>query len=451
MADRGEKLFKKGYTDFDAQLDRELEEEKEERRRQLLLQAPDYKLMNYMAENGTDTPELATRLKDAGFYYLRCKNDDETEKLMGVFRKTLLGHPSLREDILKQMGYLGCLAFKQALPVLGKGCAEIILEDLRLLGKEAPEVSGEGYLHLRNVADTAARTRNDKELREIATAFYDYWKESRPRVTNGLLSALSDLLFVAADRRQIDTLIVVCRLCRSILRHASADSVMRQQFVAEWGGIAAQIGQRGWVTECTVLLKELCILLGSVKDFALIKKVLADVAVHMQMQSKWDGFESAFRLYYPCQLFVLEALVWMLRKYRRIIWKEDMLETKTAQKDSGMLAQLEQKMNLITEREQVTDMIRFLLRNARDLAAACARLEMKDEWEIYLAWQRVWLSACGRSEKRKRQVRRFMQFVAEYWHSTQPSRSRKQWELMQELMQPLQLSREDQELVNLLA
>ena len=46
MAKQEASIFKKTYTDFDKRLDQELEEEKKERRRQLLLQAPDIKLLN---------------------------------------------------------------------------------------------------------------------------------------------------------------------------------------------------------------------------------------------------------------------------------------------------------------------------------------------------------------------------------------------------------------------
>ena len=61
MANQEERIFKKTYTDFDKRLDQELDEEKEERRRQLLLQAPDFKLLNQMVENEEYSQELAER------------------------------------------------------------------------------------------------------------------------------------------------------------------------------------------------------------------------------------------------------------------------------------------------------------------------------------------------------------------------------------------------------
>ncbi len=451
MARSEENIFKKGYTDFDERLDRELEEEKDARRKQLLLQAPDYKLLNWMAEQGEETEELAAKLKDAGLYYLRSKRDEETDKLMGVFRKTIVGCPSVRGEILKQVGLLGCLAFKQEMPALGKGCGQIILEDLRLLGNEDPELSGEGYLYLRNVADTAARTRHDRELQDIVNAFYAQWSENPVPVNGAILSALADLLFVTADRRQMDILLTVCRMSRRILRHPTADFAMRQHFVMEWSRIAAQIAQRGWVQECTLLLKELCLFLGKVRDFRLIRKALADFSLHMQIQCKWDGFESALRLYEPCQWFAMTALFWALRRYRHIGWQCTLLEEGNAHRDASMLEHLEQKMKLVSEQEDITDLIRFLLRNARDMAAGCARLLMKDEWEIYLIWQRFWITSCGKSDKRRQQVRFFMELTAEYWHSTQPSRSRKQWEKMKEITNPSLLSRDDTELLAQLA
>ena len=66
MAKQEERIFKKAYTDFDKRLDQELEEEKEERRRQLLLQAPDFKLLNQMVESKEYSRELAEKLKNGG-------------------------------------------------------------------------------------------------------------------------------------------------------------------------------------------------------------------------------------------------------------------------------------------------------------------------------------------------------------------------------------------------
>ena len=96
-------------------------------------------------------------------------------------------------------------------------------------------------------------------------------------------------------------------------------------------------------------------------------------------------------------------------------------------------------------------MIRFVLRNGRDMAAACARLLMKDEWEIYATWQREWLSAFSGKEKRRKQVQQFMQMMAEYWHSTQPSRSNKQWEFMTDIMNPSCLSDKHLNLIKLVS
>ena len=451
MANQEERIFKKTYTDFDKRLDQELDEEKEERRRQLLLQAPDFKLLNQMVENEEYSQELAVKLKDGGLYYLRSGEDDTAEKFMGIFRRTLQSHPSVREDLFKQAGFLGCMAFKRDMPRLGRFCGEAILSGLRLLAPEEMEISEQGYLQFKNVTDTAAHTRNELDFREIVNALRHYWEANRIVVTPGLLAVLSDILFVAADRRQINALTTACSLSRSVLCHKSADAVMRQRFVMEWSGTSAQIAQRGWNEECEVLLKYLCLCLGSLRDTGLIKKVMADVSVHMQMQSKWDDFETAFRLYYPCQLFALVMLRWGMRRYRRAIQAEKVLEVEEATLESGILDQVERKMELLDEKEKALDLIRFVLRNVRDTAAACARLLMKDEWEIYTAWQREWLSASAGNKKRQEQVRLFMQMVAEYWHSTQPSRSKKQWEFMAEVVSPSQLSDGQMELIQLIS
>ena len=445
MAKQEESIFKKAYTDFDKRLDQELEEEKVERRRQLMLQAPDFKLLNQIVENQEYSLELAAKLKDGGLYYLRSGEEDTVEKFMSIFRRTLQSHPAVREDLFKQAGFLGCMAFKRDMPLLGRLCGEAILSGLRLLPPEDIEVSEQGYLQFKNVTDTAVRTHNDREFREILNALHHYWKENKVAVTPGLLSCLSDFLFVAADRRQVDTLEMICLLSRDVMRHTSVDAAMQQRFIMEWSGTAAQIAQRGWEEECGLLLKHLCLCLGSMRYTGLIKKVLADVSIHMQMQSKWDNFETAFRLYYPCQLFTLVMMRWGMRRYRHALQAEKIMEAEIP--ESGILDQVQQKMELLDEKQKALDIIRFVLRNARDMAAACARLLMKDEWEIYASWQQEWLSAAQGKEKRQKQVRLFMQMTAEYWRNTQPSRSKKQWDFMAEVVNPSLLSDEHRDLI----
>ena len=453
MAKEEASIFKKGYTEFDQRLDQELEEEKEERRRQLLLQAPDFKLLNQMVESPEYSQELAARLKDGGLYYLRSGEEDTAERFMDIFRKTLQCHPAVREDLFKQAGFLGCMAFKRDMPRLGRFCGEAILSGLYLLPQEDLEIIEQGYLQFKNITDTAARTHNDPDFREIVNTLQYYWKGNKVAVTPGLLSCLSDFLFMAADRRQINALATVCSVSREIMRHASVDPVMRQRFVMDWGGTAAQIAQRGWEEESGLLLKYLCLCLGSLRDTGLIKKAMADVSIHLQMQSQWDDVETAFRLYYPCQLFALVMLRWGMRRYRHVLQAERVLEAEASTQESGILNQVERKLELLEEKENALDLVRFVLRNARDTAAGCARLLMKDEWEIYTAWQREWLSAVqGRSkEKRQKRIRVFMQLAAEYWRSTQPSRSKKQWEYMTEIVSPAVLSDKQTDLVRIVS
>ncbi|MBR4908166.1 MAG: hypothetical protein IKZ43_04050 [Acidaminococcaceae bacterium] len=455
MAKQEESIFKKAYTDFDQRLDQELEEEKEERRKQLLLQAPDYKLLNQMLESGEYGTELTAKLKEGGFYFLRSGEEDNTEKFMSIYRKTLQGYPESREELLKQAGLFGCMAFKQGMPDFGRACGQAIISGIRVAGSENADANAkeldDAWLYLKNVADMAARTRNDGAFREIISSLWKYWNDRNVVVTPGLLAALSDMLFVAADRRHINALATSCSFSRNVLRHSTADRAMRQQFIVDWGGTAAQIAQRGWEEESRVLLKYLCLCLGSLRDIGLIKKAMADVSVHMQMQSKWDDFETAFRLYYPCQLFALIMLRWGMRRYRHVLQEEIVLEVEAAVRDSGLLNQVERKLELLEEKENALDLVRFVLRNARDTAAACARLLMKDEWEIYAAWQREWLSASAGNKKRQKRIRLFMQLAAEYWHSTQPSRSKKQWEFMAEVVNPTLLTEKHRDILKLVS
>ena len=436
MENQKERIFKKTYTDFDKLLDQELEEEKELRRRQLLLQAPDFKLLNQMVENEEYSHELAVKLKDGGRYYLRSGEEETIDKYMSIFRRTLQSHPSVREDLITQAGLLGCMAFKRNMPRLGRSCGEAILSGLRLLGSEEQELIEQGYLKFKNVTDTAVRTRNEEDFREIVSTLDRYWKESKIAVTPGLFSVLSDLLFVAADRRQIGTLATVCSLSRNVLCRSFSEPVVRQRFIMEWSDTAAQIAQRGWEEESGVLLKHLCMCLGSTRDVALIKKAMADVSIHMQMQSKWDDFGTAFRLYYPCHWFSLVVLRWGMRRYHRVWQAERALEAEGETRDSGILNQMDKKMELLEEKENALDLIRFILRNVRNMAAACSRLLMKDEWEVYSAWQQEWLSVVSGREHRKKRIRLFLQLASEYWRETLPSRSNKQWGNMKDVVSP---------------
>ena len=219
MANQEERIFKKIYTDFDKRLDQELDEEKAERRRQLLLQAPNFKLLNMMVENEKYSQELAAKLKDGGLYYLRSREEENVEKYMGIFRRTLQSHPSVREELFKQAGFLGCMAYKKDIPLLGRLCGEAVLSGLRLLKQEDQELIEQGYLQFKNVTNTALRSRNEEDFRELVNALDRYWKDNRISVTPGLLGLLSGLLFAAADRRQTNALMTVCSLGRTAAVH----------------------------------------------------------------------------------------------------------------------------------------------------------------------------------------------------------------------------------------
>ena len=234
MAKQEKSIFKKTYTDFDKRLDQELDEEKIERRRQLLLQAPDIKLLNQMVEKQEYAKELAAKLKDGSLYFLRSGEEETADKYMDVFRKALQLHPAIREDLVNQAGFLGCMAFKRDMPRLGSLCGEAIISGLYLFPQEEAEVIEQGYLQFKNVADTAMRTRNDRDFGEIMNALQRYWKENKVAVTPGLLSCLSGFLFVAADRRQIGALETACSLSREVMRHASVNQAMRERFIMEW-------------------------------------------------------------------------------------------------------------------------------------------------------------------------------------------------------------------------
>lgn len=420
MSSKGDKFRKKNYTDFDARLDRELEEEILERQKQIRQQAPDLDLLERQIRQGTAEIGLAEKLKQTCSYFLCYDMEEAACRTMGIFREAIRGYGGVRSDLIGQAGLLGCLAFRQNMAQAGEACADAVAQGMQYLEKEETETLDRSYGFLRNIADISLRTRNEASFFRIVAQIQAVRERQPGRVPSGLLALLQDLLFMASDRRQTDALRTVCRISRDVLRDPALSAGSRRKFALEWSATAAQIAQRGWTEETRLLLSGLCRFLAAARDSELTRALLTDFALHIQMQSHWDGTESAFALYYPCQLFALFVLRRAEVQYLKVVPPKD-----------GPLP---------AEREEALVMIRFLLRNARDIIANSARLNMQDEWQVYTAWRKLWLTAEPGKEGRQKRIRKFLQLTAEYWRRSQPSSSRRQWAKMAEVMWPSVLS-----------
>lgn len=469
MSKEDNKFRKKNYTDFDARLDQELEEEILERQKQIRRQAPDLELLRRKIQEGTGEAGLVETLKKACSYFLCYDMEADVCRTQELFREAIRSYGDLRLDLMEQAGLLGCLAFKQNMPTAGEACAKTVADGLQYFGKDAAEELERGYGYLRNLADISLRTRNEAAFEHIVVQVRWLAERNPGQVPSGLTALLQDLLFVASDRRQTGALKEICRMSRGVLRELPASFRGRRKFALEWSATAAQIAQRGWEPEARLLLASLCRFVASVREPGLVKALLQDFALHMQMQSHWDGAESAFRLYYPCQQLLLILLRREERRYVKAVRAigdfagrgEPDIGTETeginlpesvgpaagATTGNGGGA-YDGSLKARTAKEEALTMIRILLRTARDITANSARLNMQDEWEIYTGWRKLWLAAETGRERRQKRIRAFLQLTAEYWRRSQPSSSRRQWGKMAEVMWPSVLAPMEYELLD---
>lgn len=420
MSKGDEKFRKKNYTDFDARLDQALDEELEERQRQIQKKAPDLEGLSRQVQEGTQETGLADRLKDACYYYLCYELEKGACHTADILKEALRGYGSLRGDLLDLAGLAGCLAFKRAMPQAGEAYALTVLEGLQYLGPEETDWLDKGFSALRNIANTAVRMRQEEAVLHIVQTLETYRQSHPDLITPGFLALLQDFLFLLSDRRQKDALVIVGYICREVLLRPSVAAKVRKSFALDWSALAAQIAQRNWEAETDILLKNLCLFASGLQDPQLLRMLLGDFAIHIQMHSHWDSFEAAFKLYYPCHLLLLSLYRRAMRRYR--------LRPDQADEDT-------------------LDMLCFLLRTARDMVANSARLMLKEEWEIYISWRRIWLAASHQHVRRQKKIREFLQLTAEYWHQTQPSSSRRQWPRMAEVLWPPQLAQPEMELL----
>ena len=420
MSKGDEKFRKKNYTDFDARLDRALDEELEERQRQIQKKAPDLEQLSRQVQEGIRENVLTEKVKEACYYYLCYELEKGARHTADILQAALRGYGALRGDLLRLTGLVGCLAFKKDMPRAGTDYALAVIEGLQYLGTEESLQLDTAFSALRNITDTAIRMRQEEAVLQIVQTLERYHQAHPDTITPGFLALLQNLLFLLADRRQKEALIIVSRMSRGVLLQPSVEKNARRRFALEWSALATQIAQRNWETETGILLKNLCLFTSGLKNPQLVRLLLGDFVLHIQMHSHWDSFEAAFTLYYPCHLLLLSLYRRAMRRYR--------LRAETADRET-----LEQ--------------IGFLLRTARDMVANSARLRLQEEWEVYITWRRVWLAASHQNVRRQKKIREFLQMVAEYWHHTQPSSSRKQWPRMSEVLWPPQLGQAEMELL----
>lgn len=303
---------------------------------------------------------------------------------------------------MESFGMLACLALKH-------NYRRSAIKALNLLSvcplDIAPDDAGAENVFLQNLhyaAVMAARTHNkDIFASAVSKLALRYSKASYIKEnTEAFINLLTELMFVAADRRYTEVLPMLrwlsLRLCRS---EAAADDVLLP-FLREWACLAAQAARRGWEDVAGQLLSGLFYFLLKQRSFELTRSMLMYVMLHMQMYAAWDGAEKAFKIYAPVQNFSLLLL-------------------------QRMLKEQDEKLRVAA--------VRLLLRAWRDFIAAAARQTMQDELEVYQTW--FAFGEANSSEKYKKRSRLFIQLTLGYWAAQQPRTSKKQLKYLKNIFE----------------
>jgi hypothetical protein len=359
-------------------------------------------------------PGLAERLKDAMYYCMNVRDDGLACRAAQLYKTAVQQHKEQRPGLYGDAALLGCLSFQQGMPAAGLLLGNVLVSGLYLTGstEEDRPVRRKVFAALQSVLDMAARKRCNDVFLTLLGQLRGYARTRHPEAGNGYAALLLDLLFVAADRRQLPALGIVTRLAGRLWRDTEEGAEARSQFAREWSSTVAQIAHRGWLAETHLLEEGLCRMAWRTHDFSLQKALLADAAFQVQMISHWDGCEKAFQLYRP--LFGA-ALAWERKNVRPALGAAnppaDCLRNLTA-----------------------------LFAAFRDMAATTARVTMQDEWQVYTAWNKAWLAAAEGKPARQEQICIFMQLLIQFWGLSQPRRAKRQWPKLEGVLTPRKVS-----------
>ena len=138
------------------------------------------------------------------------------------------------------------------------------------------------------------------------------------------------------------------------------------------------------------------------QDMQLLKHTLLLLNMHLQMYSRWDGFENAFLAYKELQYFYLQLLQ----------------KAGDVQIDEAV-----RKQYLVTA-----------LRYVREWIANVARVTMQDELDIICQWQELLKANVPAELQELADV--LVQLEILYWNQTKPKTSRKQLEYLMDLLEP---------------
>ncbi len=364
-----------------------------------------------LAEKGYHSESSCEKLKDACIYFLRRKREEDACKIAEIFKYMAYNHKELRGFILKLLGMIGCVAMKSKQTQLALQCVDVIINSMHDLQSGDEEIEHTALDMLQELAAMAGRMRDEAAFNAvISKVTVHYATEKVVLVGRRLEAFLLDLMFIAADRRYVNSLPMLRWISLRLVRNASTSREEQKQFLLEWSVLAAQMANRNWLNETKILLDGIFIFLTREREMELTKAVMTSLAGQFQMHSHWDGFAGAFKIYKAWHNFLLVVL------------------------DQAVLGKYDRE-------EERLDDIRFILRNQRDMLVMSARLTMQEEQVLFHEWLNLWLEEQKHNHRRQKRARRFVQMTAQFWHMTQPQSSKKQWPLLKDIFEPSALSK----------
>lgn len=325
------------------------------------------------------------------------RNVDWSQLLKQAFSVLHQAKEAEADQALQQVSLLGCIAFKTGMVQEAVDCFnELLLADV---SKYSPMV----YLAcVKNMLLMSARMRMGELFGQWFTAVEERMAIALARAEQDkAVDFIISLTFAVCDRRYTNCLPVIQNMAGKLMESIE-DKGLLQKLFNEWTSLIAQIARRRWDEVNEFLLSVLLKALLDKKDMQILKHTLLLLNMHLQMYTRWDGFENAFLAYKQLQYFYLELL----------------------QKAGD--AQLEKELR----KQYLVTALRYI----REWIANVARVSMQDELEIIRQWQE--LLKANAPEELQDMDDVLVQLEILYWNRTKPKTSRKQLEYLMDLLEP---------------
>lgn len=307
------------------------------------------------------------------------------------------------DQALQQVSLLGCIGLKTGMVQEAEACFK------ELLTVDGSKGSAFCYLVcVKNMLMMAARMRKGE-------LFNQWLQEAETKLSLALSQVEQEkavdftiaLTFTVCDRRYTESLPVVRNLANQVIKRIE-DKKLLQALFNEWTSLIAQMARRNWSEVNSFLLTVLLKALLKKQDLQILKLTLLQLNMHLQMYSRWDGFEKAFTTYKELQYFYLL----LLKRAGKM------------QIDEGLRKQY----------------FVIVLRSIREWIANVARVGMLDDLDIIRDWQELLKNNLSKGVQPW--VDLLVQLEINYWHLTKPKTSRKQLEYLADLLEPNVVTKE---------